>query len=96
MRKCWRICRLARLAFLRYGDKCRLSSRQCDGQDIAQRLVSFRAASTGQQADRLHGSGCLEDIDYRSARGLAKALILRLNRKHWLRDGLNLIIGGPT
>lgn len=51
---------------------------------------------TRLKADLLHHSGCLEDIDYRSARRLAKALILRLNRKHWLRDGLNLIIGGPA
>ncbi len=51
---------------------------------------------TRLKADRLHHSGCLEDIDYRSARVLAKALILRLNRKHCLRDGLNLIISGPT
>ncbi|MEX5451688.1 IS21-like element helper ATPase IstB, partial [Stutzerimonas stutzeri] len=41
-------------------------------------------------------NACLEDIDYRSPRGLDKALILQLSGGQWLRDGLNLIIGGPT
>lgn len=41
-------------------------------------------------------NACLEDIDYRSPRGLDKALILQLGSGQWLRDGLNLIIGGPT
>ncbi len=34
-------------------------------------------------------------IDYRSPRGLDKPLILQLDSGQWLRDGLNLIIGGP-
>ncbi|EZO28798.1 hypothetical protein AJ61_04983 [Pseudomonas aeruginosa 3574] len=41
-------------------------------------------------------NACLEDLDYRSLHGLAKALILQLSSGQWLRDGLNLIIGGPT
>ena len=45
---------------------------------------------------RLRHNACLEDIDYRSPRGLDKALILQLGSGQWLRDGLNLIIGGPT
>ena len=52
--------------------------------------------STRLKAARLRHNACLEDIDYRSPRGLDKALILQLGSGQWLRDGLNLIIGGPT
>ncbi|KPC24966.1 IS21-like element ISPsy14 family helper ATPase IstB [Pseudomonas savastanoi] len=52
--------------------------------------------TTRLKAARLRHSACLEDIDYRSPRGLDKALILQLGSGQWLRDGLNLIIGGPT
>ncbi|WP_032621172.1 ATP-binding protein, partial [Pseudomonas avellanae] len=51
---------------------------------------------TRLKAARLRHNACLEDIDYRSPRGLDKALILQLGSGQWLRDGLNLIIGGPT
>ncbi len=44
----------------------------------------------------LRHNACLEDIDYRSPRGLDKSMILQLGSGQWLRDGLNLIIGGPT
>ncbi|KTC50757.1 AAA family ATPase [Pseudomonas syringae pv. actinidiae ICMP 19497] len=52
--------------------------------------------TTRLKAARLRHNACLEDIDYRSPRGLDKALILQLGSGQWLRDGLNLIIGGPT
>ncbi len=52
--------------------------------------------TTRLKAARLRHNSCLEDIDYRSPRGLDKALILQLSSGQWLRDGLNLIIGGPT
>ena len=52
--------------------------------------------TTRLKAARLRHNTCLEDIDYRSPRGLDKALILQLGSGQWLRDGLNLIIGGPT
>jgi len=54
-----------------------------------------RLSSRLRQA-RLKHNACLEDIDYRSPRGLDKALILQLSSGQWLRDGLNLIINGPT
>jgi DNA replication protein DnaC len=50
---------------------------------------------TEREDARLRHNACLEDIDYRSPRGLDKALILQLGSGQWLRDGLNLIIGGP-
>lgn len=52
--------------------------------------------SSRLKAARLRHNACLEDIDYRSPRGLDKSLILQLGSGQWLRDGLNLIIGGPT
>ncbi|MBI6567081.1 IS21-like element helper ATPase IstB [Pseudomonas synxantha] len=52
--------------------------------------------TTHLKAVRLRHNACMEDIDYRSPRGLDKALILQLGSGQWLRDGLNLIIGGPT
>ncbi|KPW98158.1 MULTISPECIES: IS21-like element ISPsy14 family helper ATPase IstB [Pseudomonas syringae group] len=52
--------------------------------------------TTRLKAARLHHNACLEDIDDRSPRGLDKAMILQLGSGQWLRDGLNLIIGGPT
>ena len=54
-----------------------------------------RLSSRLRQA-RLRHNACLEDLDYRSPRGLDKALILQLSSGQWLRDGLNLIINGPT
>ncbi|CAN1599917.1 IS21-like element helper ATPase IstB [Pseudomonas mediterranea] len=47
--------------------------------------------TTRLKAARLRHNACLEDIDYRN-----KALILQLGSGQWLRDGLNLIIGGST
>ena len=52
--------------------------------------------TTRLKAARLRHNACLEDIDYRSPRGLDKALILQRASGQWLRDSLNLIIGGPT
>jgi DNA replication protein DnaC len=52
--------------------------------------------TTRLKSARLRHNSYLEDIDYRSPRGLDKALILQLGSGQWLRDGLNLIIGGPT
>ena len=54
-----------------------------------------RLSSRLRQA-RLKHNACLEDIDYGSPRGLDRALILQLSSGRWLRDGLNLIIGGAT
>lgn len=47
--------------------------------------------TTRLKAARLRHNACLEDIDYRN-----KSLILQPGSGQWLRDGLNLIIGGPT
>jgi DNA replication protein DnaC len=45
---------------------------------------------------RLKQSACLEDLDLRTPRGLDKALIAQLATGQWLREGLNLLLLGPT
>jgi DNA replication protein DnaC len=45
---------------------------------------------------RLKHQAVFEDIDYRAPRGLDKGLIRQLADARWIKDGLNLIINGPT
>jgi DNA replication protein DnaC len=45
---------------------------------------------------RLRQSACVEDIDYRSPRGLERATIARLASGEWLRVHQNLLITGPA
>lgn len=44
---------------------------------------------------RLRQAACLEDIDYRPARGLDKVLLAQLSTCQWVRDHLNVFITGP-
>ena len=55
-----------------------------------------RRLQTRLRQAKLKHNACLEDIDYRAPRGLDKALILQLATCHWIREGLNLILVGPT
>jgi len=48
------------------------------------------------QNARLKINACVEDIDYRTPRGLDKSLILTLAACEWIRNAHNLIITGPT
>jgi len=45
---------------------------------------------------RLQLNACVEDIDYRSPRGLDKALMLRLAGCDWIRHHNNVLLVGPT
>lgn len=45
---------------------------------------------------RLKLNACLEDIDYRSSRGLDKSVLMRLSSCEWLRQHHNVLITGPT
>lgn len=45
---------------------------------------------------RLRLQACVEDIDYRSRRGLSKSVVLSLASCQWIGDHLNLVITGPT
>ena len=47
------------------------------------------------RAARLRQSACIEDVDYRAARGLDRALFRKLAACEWIRMRRNLIITGP-
>jgi len=55
-----------------------------------------RRLKTRLHQARLKHHACVEDLDYRAPRGLDKALMLQLAACRWVREGLNLIINGPT
>ncbi|NWG75206.1 MAG: ATP-binding protein [Rubrivivax sp.] len=44
----------------------------------------------------LRQSACLEDVDYRHARGLDKSMMAKLASGAWLREHLNCLITGPA
>lgn len=48
------------------------------------------------QNARLKINACIEDIDYKTPRGLHKAVILHLAECDWIRKAQNVIITGPT
>ena len=41
-------------------------------------------------------NGCIEDIDYRTPRGLDKSLVMKLAGFDWIQNVHNVIITGPT
>ena len=45
---------------------------------------------------KLKINGCVEDIDYRTPRGLDKSLIMKLAGCDWIQNAHNVIITGPT
>ena len=45
---------------------------------------------------KLQQTACIEDINYKHARGLTKPVIQELSRGQWIRQHLNLLITGPT
>ena len=55
-----------------------------------------RRLQTRLRKAQLKHQAAIEDIDYRAPRGLDKALMRQLSHCQWLKEGLNLIIHGPT
>jgi len=45
---------------------------------------------------KLKINGCIEDIDFKTPRGLDKSVILRLATCEWIKNAQNIIITGPT
>lgn len=45
---------------------------------------------------KLRQAACIEDVDYRAARGLDRALFLKLASCQWIRDHRHVILNGPT
>jgi len=83
-----------------------LETLDCDGLDFDERFGLIverehderhnRRMTTRLRGARLRLSACVEDIDYRQARGLDKRLILSLAQGEWIRKHQNIIITGPT
>jgi DNA replication protein DnaC len=48
------------------------------------------------QLARLHLSAAVEDLDFRSPRGLDRSLVLRLASCQWIRDHENVLVSGAT
>lgn len=57
-----------------------------DNRRLASRLKSAK----------LRQSACLEDLDYRTPRGLDRSVIQQLSTCQWVRKALNVFITGPT
>ena len=56
-----------------------------------------RALDRRLRSGRLQGPACLEDIDYRTPRGLDRPLIRSLTQESaWVREHQNLFVLGPT
>ena len=45
---------------------------------------------------RLHLDASIEDLNFKSARGLDRSLVFRLADSEWIRQGHSLLITGPT
>ena len=45
---------------------------------------------------KLKINGCVEDIDFKTPRGMDKSVILRLANCEWIKSAQNIIITGPT
>lgn len=45
---------------------------------------------------KLKENACIEDLDFRTPRGLDKSVILSLMNGDWIRKAQNIIISGPT
>ena len=63
--------------------------READLRQTKRYQTRLRQAKLRQQA-------CLEDVDFRTPRGLDKALLLRLADGQWISAAHNLLIIGPT
>ena len=55
-----------------------------------------RRLQTRLRAAALRHSACMEEIDYRAARGLDKSLMTRLATGQWVHQHHNLLLIGPT
>lgn len=59
-------------------------------------LRSQKRFETRSRRAKLRQTATIEDVDYRTPRGLDQALFLKLASCQWIRDHRHLILGGPT
>ena len=57
---------------------------------------SSRQLTNRLRRAKLRHTACIEDIDFRSPRGLDKDLVLSLAHGRWIREHLNILITGPA
>lgn len=55
-----------------------------------------RIMTTRLRKAKLRLQACLEDVDYRTPRGMEKSLLIEMGSCAWIREHLNAIIIGPT
>ena len=55
-----------------------------------------RRLGTRLNKAKLRHSCCVEDLDFKTSRGMDKALILSLAACTWIARGINVLICGPT
>lgn len=79
------------LADMRFEDRLALLIDR-EAQERHNRRLSTRL----RKAKLRHKNACVEDVDYRAARGLDKSLVLNLAACDWLARHRNLLITGPT
>ena len=65
------------------------------GRSRGRRTRQRRARPTSAPC-QLRQAACLEDVDYRTPRGLDRSLIHSLASGRWLREHNNVLILGPT
>ena len=58
--------------------------------------ASRRLRTRLKQAKLRQGNACVEDIDYRTRRGLDKGLFLALSSCEWVAQHRNVLLTGPT
>lgn len=83
-----------------------LNMPDIDSMDFIQRLTllvereeserSSKALATRLKKARLRQSACIEDIDFRTSRGLDRKLLLSLASCDWIRKAHNILITGAT
>lgn len=64
--------------------------------DREQATRTDRQLKTRLTQARLRMQACVEDIDYRSRRGLSRTVVRGLATGRWLTDKVNVLITGPT
>jgi len=64
--------------------------------DVEVTLRKNRRLRSRLRKAKLRQQACMEDIDYRQPRGLDKPLMKSISTCKWIREHLNVLIGGPT
>ena len=81
---------IADIAQLGFDDRlAMLIEREAEHRDQRSYLGHLRAAQLRIRAD-------IQDVDCRAGRGIARTTLTQLAAGDWIRQGLNLIVGGAT